>query len=397
MIKLGFWNDLFKSKGSDTKKYTIFKELGNHNSVFYSFGDNIYNSEIVRSCIRTLAEHSSKANCVSTDKSIQKILQCRPNRFMNGKDFIYKVRTILEIKNTSFVYISRDDKGKAIEFYPVPYLSYKAIESGDYLFIEFKFVNERKLVLPWDDLAVLRKDYYTSDISGSSNVALLSTLEAINIMNQGISNAVKSTANLRGIIQSKQGMLAPEDVKKMKDEFVSDYMNLSNEGGIAALDDTMTFTPVTMAPVIANFQQLKEFRENVYRYYGVNDSIIMSDFTEAQFEAFYESKIEPFLVALSLELTNKVFTERERGFGNTITFESNRMQFMSTSNKLAMYQLVDRGILCPNELRQIFNLAPVPEGESFIRRLDTAKVEDTDSINQTKERGEEDAKHAKSD
>ena len=253
---MGIWNNLFKTKGNNAK-YNIFKELGKHNSMFYSFGDNIYDSEIVRSCIRTLAEHSSKANCVCTDMSIQRLLQNNPNRFMNSKDFLYKVRTILEIKNTSFVYINRDETGKAIEFYPIPYTTFKARESGGYLFIEFHFVNNPDIIISWEDLAVLRKDYYGSDISGDSNNALFPTLELINTTNQGISNAVKSTANLRGIIESSNAMLTDEDIRKMKDRFVKDYMNLANEGGIAALDCSQKFTHINISPVITNFQHAK--------------------------------------------------------------------------------------------------------------------------------------------
>ena len=48
--------------------YSKWKELGKYNSVFNSFGEDIYKSEIVRSCIRPLAEHSSKANVKCTDK-----------------------------------------------------------------------------------------------------------------------------------------------------------------------------------------------------------------------------------------------------------------------------------------------------------------------------------------
>lgn len=93
-------------------------------------------------------------------------------------------------------------------------------------------------------------------------------------------------------------------------------------------------------------------------------------------EAFYESRIEPFLVALSLELTRKIFTKREQGFDNHVVYESNRMQYASNATKLAMVALVDRGALTPNEWRQIFNLAPVEGGDVPIRRLDTATVDD---------------------
>ena len=88
-------------------------------------------------------------------------------------------------------------------------------------------------------------------------------------------------------------------------------------------------------------------------------------------EAFYEARIEPFLVALGTELTRKVFTDRELALKNYIIYESNRIGYASNKTKLNMIQLVDRGILTPNELRQVFNLAPYDGGDEFIRRLDT--------------------------
>jgi HK97 family phage portal protein len=245
------------------------------------------------------------------------------------------------------------------------------------LFIKFFFYgNEtRDLVLPWEDLAVVRKDYCDSDIAGEENTPILDMLELINTTNQGIANAVKATANLRGILKSTKAMLSTEDIRKQKEEFVKDYLNLENEGGIASLDATQEFAPITMSPTITNYAQMKEFRENVYRYFGISDAIVMSDYTESQMEAFYEARIEPFLVALSLELTRKIFTKREQGFDNHVVYESNRMQYASNKTKLDMVALVDRGALTPNEWRQIFNLAPVEGGDVPIRRLDTAAVD----------------------
>lgn len=352
-----------------------FKELGAYTATFSSFGTDMYKSYLVRSCIRPLAEHSSKANVVCKDKEIERLLNENPNMYMNGKDFLYKVRSILELKNTSFVFIQRDDAARVIGFYPVPYSWFEALEAGNGTYIKFYFDgSDREVVLPWDDLAVLRKDYVRADIAGEDNSPILSLLELINTTDQGVANAIKATANLRGILKSTKGMLSPEDIKKQKDTFVRDYLNLANEGGIASLDATQEFTPISMSPTIASWEQRKELREDLYRYFGISDAIIMSNYTEQQLEAFYESRIEPFLVALSIELTRKCFSNRARGFGNDITYESNRMQYASNATKLAMVSLVDRGALTPNEWRMMFNLAPVDGGDVPIRRLDTAEV-----------------------
>lgn len=372
--------DLFRPIKSDQlKTYTEFQELGTYKSYFGIFGDNIFDSADVRTAIRTLSEHTSKANPRSTDKRIERLLQLNPNKYMNGKDFLAKVRNILEIKNTAFVYIERDNTGKVIGFYPVPYQTYTAVEYKNGLYVQFSFDGNavNQLVVPWEDLAVLRKDYLMSDIGGENNKPLLGTLDVINTMDQGLENAVKSTANLRGILKSTKAMLSPDDLKKQKDNFVKDYMNISNAGGIASLDATQEFKEINLKPTTATAEEQDSYRERVYRYFGVNEKIIKSNYTESEYDAFYESRIEPVLVALSLEFTRKIFTDREISFGAEIWYESNRLQFASAKTKISMVSLVDRGLMTPNEYRALFNMAPYEGGDEFVLRLDTSKTGDT--------------------
>ena len=372
--------DLFKGvKKDQTRTYSQFKELGTFTSYFGSFGNDIFQSDDVRACVRALSEHTSKANPRCTDERIERLLSINPNQYMNGKDMLAKLRIILEVKNTAFLYIERDNLGKVIGFYPVPYLSYQDVEYHNNLFIQFTFNGNatNNLVLPWEDLAVVRKDYYLSDISGESNSPLLGTLQVVNTLDAGIQNAIKSTANLRGILKSTKAMLKPEDIKAQKETFVKDYMNFDNEGGIASIDATQEFIPIQMKPATASAEEANEYRDRIYRYFGVNKKILESDYTESQYDAFYESRIEPFLVALSLELTKKIFSDREISFDNKVYYESNRLQYASAKTKISMVSLVDRGLMTPNEYRELFNLAPYEGGDEFILRLDTEKTGDT--------------------
>ena len=368
---MGFLN-FFKPLKS--LKQARWRELGAYTAVFSPFGKDIWRSDLVRSCIRAISEHTSKANAVSSKPEIAQLLNTKPNMYMNGKDFLTKIRNWLEVKNTAFIYINREPlTAKVLGFYPVPYESFEGIEAEGELFIKFYFAgnSERQLILPWADLAVMRKDYYSSDIWGDDNRAILEKLDIINTADQGVANAVKSTANLRGIIKSTKAMLKREDIKEQQQQFIEDYMNLSNNAGIASLDASMDFQPIKMEPIVADSALVKEYRDDVFRYFGVNDKILMSQYNEDEMEAFYEARIEPFLVALGTELTRKVFTDRELALKNYIIYESNRIGYASNKTKLNMIQLVDRGILTPNELRQVFNLAPYDGGDEFIRRLDT--------------------------
>lgn len=360
------------------KKTQTWNEFGKYSSRFSAFGNDIYASECVRSCIRPLAEFSSKAEAKCKDKEIENILNTRPNVYMNGKDFLYKVRTMLEIQNSVFIYISRDDRGKASGFYPVPWRSFEALEYNNGLFIKFYFnsLAVSDLTLPWADLAVVRKDYNKSDIAGDPNDAILNTLEMLHTTDEGLANSIKATANLRGIIKSTKGMLSPEDVRKQKDDFVRDYLNLENAGGIASLDATQEFIPISMNPATASHEQMQGFREDIQRYFGVNDDIIMSKMNSEQLEIFYEARIEPFLVRLSTELTSKAFNKRELGFGNYIVYESNKLQFCSLDKKIQLFKdVVLYGGMTINEWRVGCNMAPVDGGDERIMRLDAQQVE----------------------
>lgn len=363
-------------------KETRWKELGAYTAVFSSFGSDMYRNEIVRACVRRLAEHTKKASAVCAKENIAKLLNTSPNIYMTGPAMLAKVRTRLELKNTAFIYIQRNDRGTVTGFYPVPYQSFEAIESAGRLFIKFFFDGDaaRELVLPWADLVVLRNDYNKSDIAGDENIAILKKLELLYTTEQGIANAVKATANLRGILKSTKAMLSSEDIKKQKEKFVTDYLNLENEGGIASLDATQEFIPITMSPAVTNAQTIDGFRKDILRYFGVSEAILTGDYTEEQMEAFYSARIEPFLVELSEEMTRKVFTEHEQGFGNHIVYEANRLQFASMKTKISLYkEVVLNSGMTINEWRIGCNMAPVPWGNKPIRRLDVGNVNNNGS------------------
>lgn len=367
-----------------------WREFGGYTATFHNFGRDINKSDLVRACIRPLADQTAKAfPHVARDPELERLLTYNPNQFMNGKDFLYKVRTMYEVQNTVFVVIMKDRNGKVTGFYPMNYTDYEALEDEQgYIYLRFK-TKHGTYFFSWNDVIVLRKDYNNYDVSGDDNDALLATLDLLHVSNQSIANAIKSTANLRGIIKTKQSMVDPDDLKKIKDRFVDDYMNAEHGDGIGALDSTTDFIQTNMSPTVASWTQMREFRDNIYRYFGVNEAIVTSKATPEEMQTFYEMKIEPFLIALSQEMTRKVYTERQIAFGNTIVFNSSTIQFMSMSDKLALSAFIDRGALTPNEWRQIVGFEPIDGGDVPIRRLDTAPVEEieTEPVN---EEGEQD-------
>ena len=368
--------DIFRPlKKSSIKRW---KELGTYKATFSVFGEDIYNSSLVRACVRPLAELSSKAEAKCLDRDLQRILNERPNLYMSGKDFLQKVRLRLEILNVAFIYIERDRKrGKVIGLYPVPYSFFEALEYNNGLFIKFYFSgNVESLVLPWDDLAAVRKDYLKSDISGDDNQCIIQTLELMSTAKQGLANSIRSTANLRGILKSTKAMLAPEAIKEQKEAFVNDYLNLENTGGIASLDSTQEFTPITINPATANAAQMKEVREDIYRFFGVNDDIVMANIKKKeQLEGFFDIRIEPFLVALSRELTSKIYGKKADD-EHKIIYQVDQFAFVSLDKKIQLFStVVLYGGMTIDEWRALFNLPHIEGGDKPVRRLDAAPID----------------------
>lgn len=242
------------------------------------------------------------------------------------------------------------------------------------VYVQFHFMGGQKVVLPYEDIIHLRRFFYKNDLYGeSSDRALNPTLQLIQTTDEGIANAVKASAFLRGILKFTQ-MLKPEDLKKQRDMFVKDYLDITNNGGVAATDAKADYVPLNNEPKMIDDKQMTAIRQKVYDYFGVNEKIIRSSYTEDEWNAFYESTIEPIAIQMSLEFTSKLFTDAERQRGNEIIFEANRLQYASMTTKLNLMQMVDRGAMTPNEWRAAMNLAPIEGGDEPIRRLDTRPI-----------------------
>lgn len=342
---------------------------------------------MVRSAVDAVARNAAKLKArhirrvgkeiIPVGGQVEKLLQIRPNQNMNAYDFLYKLVTTLMIDNNAFAYPLWDG-ANLTAIWPINCVLAEFVEDNTKtIYINFHFFDGESLVLPYSEVIHLRRHYYANDLLGENNLPINSTLSAIHTTNEGLAQAVKTSANLRGIIKY-QGMLKESDIKANRDRFVAEYMTMQNTGGIAALDAKAEYIPLNNEPKMVNAAQMKELRDAVYRYFGVNENIIMGKYSEEEWAAFYEGTIEPLAVQMSLEFTSKLFTDRERGFGNEIIFEANRLQYASVSTKLALREMVDRGALTPNEWREAFNLAPVEGGDKPIRRLDTRPTDETD-------------------
>ena len=303
-----------------------YKMLNSYEAQFTTLSGDTYDSKCARQCIDRIATHAAKlipkhikgsiSNNIKGD--INYLLSVQPNPLMDTYNFIYKTVSILENDNNAFVYIARDETDFITGFYPILAQNYFLFEDATgNLFLKFKFINGQEYFLLYTDLIHLRKFYNKHDVFGTNNKVLQMDLETAHTANEGISNAIKTTANLKGILKYN-AVLKQKDIEESKNAFVRDFLNLENESGIAAMDSKAEFKEINMKPITLDSEQLKQVNYNIFDYYGISESIIRNDYTFEQWNAFYEGVIEPLAMQLSNVFTIKIFNKESIKRGNKI-------------------------------------------------------------------------------
>lgn len=383
MERRSLFSKIFGIKYPNATPQTKFELLKNNTSSYYSWNGNIFDNDIVRSAIRPKVNAISKLNPkhiqgfnenikINTDAQIRDLLNY-PNPYMSMQDFLVKMIWQRELNNNAFAYVKRDNKGYPIEIYQIPYNSIDLYEQGD-VYVKFTFLGGKYVTVPYVDLIHLRKDFNDNDFFGDPNFnAINSIMQVITTTDQSVVNTIKNSAVIKWLMKFKS-VLKPEDVKLQIKEFTKNYLDISNTGGAAASDPRYDLEQVQDNNYVPNADQMDKSIQRLYSYFGVNDAIVQNKYNEDEWNAFYESEIEPIALQLSNAFTKAFFTRREIGFGNKIIFEASNLAYASMGTKLNLVQMVDRGAMTPNEWRQVLNLAPIEGGDQPIRRLDTAVI-----------------------
>jgi HK97 family phage portal protein len=369
----------------------MITETGNG---FYAWNGKLYQSDIIRACIRPqtkaigklVAKHvrsDSIGTKVNPEAYIRFLLE-EPNPLMSGQMLQEKVANQLALNNNAFILIVRDEFGYPFALYPIPCSGVDALYINSELYLKFYFLNGQISTFPYTEVIHLRNDFNDNDIFGDSPAkALTSLMNIITTTDQGIIKAIKNSSVIKWLLAFNTP-LRPEDLKKNVQEFVDNYLNVESQTfGAAGVDAKATAIRIEPKDYVPNALQIDRTTQRVYAFFNTNDKIVTSTYNENEWISYYEAVIEPYATQLSSEYTRKLFTRRERGFGNQIVFEASNLTFASMSTKLQLVQFVDRGIMSPNELRGYLNLAPREGGDEYIRRLDTRPVDETG--------GEEDA------
>lgn len=378
MINFRSMLDSIFSENKVPKETTQFKMLNSYDNYFSPFTGDIYNDSTVRTCIDIIARNCAKlkpahirrieGRVVKHQDTLDTILSQRPNEYMSTYDFIYKTVSQLLLNNNAFIYIQTDNNGNIRGLYPLDFAQVELREdSNNNMYCRFSFM-QKQITVPYGDLIHLRRNFANHDIFGASNdIALKKPVNILLTLKQSLESAVKNCTKIRGYLQVN-GTMTPEDQQANRNDFIN---LIDKKSGIAVVDSKMSYNPINTELKMADNEQLEFARQDIYRYFGLSEKIINATYNEAEWIAFYESVIEPIVIQMGQEFTAKLFTEREKGFGNEVIFATNRLEYADLKSKVQMVQVLQQtGIFSVNEFREVFGFDPVPDGDKMLVKAD---------------------------
>lgn len=376
----------------------VFSLSTNTNNLFLPFGSNISKSDVVKICIDRIASQCAKLKPRyiknASDKTITEkkgtiafLLKHRPNPIMTPYQFIYKTVTLLLKNDNVFIYPMFDKHSKELKaLYPLrPHMVEPILDEGDNYYLKFHFEDGRTFTLPYENVIHLKRFYGSNDIFGGNgstgdHEALLKTIKINDNVLQGIDNAIKSSLQIKGLLKMN-GMLSEKDKARQKDAFDEALNSAINQKGssIVPVDLKADYIPIEVDPKLIDKDTLEFLQSKILDYFGVSVPIFTNDYTEDEFNAFYESTIEPLAIQLSEAFSLGLLTDQELMRGEEIIFYSERLQYASWNTKVsAIEKLMGLGIMSLNESRALLGLEPIENGH---KRLQSLNYVDADKAN----------------
>lgn len=383
MSTIGLFDKLFHRAPKERKYATT---LNGYAPIYSQFGTNVYASDVVQQALKCIADEVKKLNpthvrytgadSVPVESTIQDVLN-EPNPLMTQSEFLEKCTYLLLMNYNLFiipVYRTWKDEQTGAErryyeaLYPIQPTTVNFIEDASgRLFVQFIFANGYDTTILYENVIHWKYNFSVNQFMGGDwngqpdNSALLKTLELNEQLLKGIAKAMNSSYAVNGVV--KYNTLIDDGATMKALQELEAKLN-NSESGFLPLDLKADFTPLKREVELVDDNTLKFIDEKILRTWGIPLDILRGDFTKEQYEAFYQKTLEPLIKSFSQALTKKLFTEREKAFGNRIELYPKELIFLSVSQTLEMLNtLSPTGALYENEKRAALGLRPLPELE----------------------------------
>lgn len=360
---------------------------------YVRFNGELLDIDTIVACIDALARNLAKMeltairkdkdNITITERTsdVARVLK-RPNPYQTQYDFIYKVAALYFATNNAYIWPEYDQEGTLINLWPINCVSAKLYEKDDIEFLRFQLRHNHFFTVPYSQIIHLRNHYMKNDIFGDSNHAFSSIAELMDAQQQGIKGGIKNSALVRGILKAAQTM-KEEDIIAARDRFVKDNFAVENSGGVLFVDGKFDYTNIESKPYIVDADSMKFTQNAAFTYYGVNEDFLQNKFDSNGYEAVYEGRLEPWAIQFMQGLTDGLFTERMRSFGNQINANMAKLKYQSLNTVTNMISVTrELGLFTRDEYREMLGYEPLgPERGGDEIMIAVNNYDSSDSVN----------------
>lgn len=378
----GLFDKLFHRQPKDSRPAS---SLSGYMPIFSQMGTNVYAFDAVRQAIKRIVDELVKLNPthvrnIGSDSipvkssSVQRVLD-NPNPLMTTSDFLEKIAWLLMLNCNAFILPvyktwteDGDERREYQALYPIRPAQVDFIEDlSGRLFVKFYFLDGMNTTIPYDNVIHIRTQYSINDYMGGNemgmpdNTALMKTVQLNEQLLQGVAKSMNASYAVNGVLKYNSYLddgILQENLKNFERKLSK------SESGILPIDMKSEFTPLERRTHSVDESTLKFIDEKILRTYGVSLAILNGDYTKEQYEAFYSQAIEPLVIKLTQGFTKKMFTCRERAFGNEVNFYTEELTFMTITQRLELINtLAPQGGGYVNEYRRWLGLRPLAELE----------------------------------
>ena len=375
------WLDKLRRK--PPKNAVHAQMLNGFTPIFSQFGDNIYASDVVQQALKCIVDEMKKLNPthvryqgndpVPVNGNIQHVLN-DPNPLMTTSEFLEKIMWLLLLNYNVFIlptyYVWEDESGNQVRryegLYPLKPTQVDFIEDASgRLYTKMRFENNFETTIAYDNLIHIKYNYSVNEYMGGDaqgqpdHRSLLSTLELNHSLLEGVAKAMKASYAINGVIKYNTMMDGGKTEAALK-ELEEKLKN--SESGFLPMDLRGEFIPLEHKIELVDKDTLEFVDSKILRNFGVPLPILTGDYKKEQYEAFYQKTLEPLIISISQAFTKKMFTDREKSFGNKIELYPKNLIFMTVDQTLQMVNLLaNTGSIYENEKRVAFGLRPLPE------------------------------------
>jgi len=148
------------------------------------------------------------------------------------------------------------------------------------------------------------------------------------------------------------------------------------------LDMKGEFKDIKIDPKVIDQDTMDFLQNKVLNWYGVSVPILTGDYTDDQYQAFYEKTLEPVVISLHQAFSKTIFTQRELDVGNEIAFFQKLMMYLSTKSKLELLKTAgEQGLLTDDQKLAILGYPPLEDGTGHRRTMSLNYI-DTELANE---------------